>query len=152
VAAAALLDTLLTDGSHPIEPDLIAPFYTEVATTLEADGETARAAALLRKSAMLLADADPVRAQELTVDALLLEAKQDGIDERGRQMLLATAATLDDGPSVSAALGELEAHRDESGAGARAQLAKLVLGLLAALTLLTWIGALLHRPRATRLA
>jgi hypothetical protein len=152
VAGAALLDTLLTDGSHPIEPDLIAPFYTEVASTLEADGETARAAALLRKSAMLLADADPVRAQELTVDALLLEAKQDGIDERGRQMLLATAATLDDGPSVSAALGELEAHRDESGAGARAQLAKLVLGLLAALTLLTWIGALLHRPRATRLA
>jgi hypothetical protein len=152
VAGAALLDTLLTDGSHPIEPDLIAPFYTEVATTLEAEGETARAAALLRKSAMLLADADPVRAQELTVDALLLEAKEDGVDDRGRQMLLATAATLDDGPQVTAALGELEAHRDESSAGARARLAKLVLGLLAALTLLTWIGAFLHRPRAARLA
>jgi hypothetical protein len=152
VAGAALLDTLLTDDSHPIEPDLIAPFYTEVATTLEADGETARAAALLRKSAMLLADADPVRSQELTVDALLLEAKQDGVDERGRQMLLATAATIDDGPEVQAALGELEARIDESGADTRALLGKLVLGLLGGLTLLAWVGALLHRPRAPRIA
>jgi hypothetical protein len=152
VTGAALLDTLLTDSSHPIEPDLIAPFYTEVAATLEADGETARAAALLRKSAMLLADADPVRAQELTVDALLLEAQQDGIDERGRQMLLATAATIDDGPQVSAALSQLEARIDESGAETRAQLAKLVLGLLGVLTLLAWVGTLLHRPRAARIA
>jgi hypothetical protein len=150
VAGAALLDTLLTDGTDPVEPDLIAPFYAEVATELEESGETARAAALLRKSAMLLADSDPVRAQELTVDALLLEARQDGIDERGRQMLLATAATLDDGPQVSAALGEFEARIDESGAGVRERLGKLVLGLLAALTLLAWVGALLHRPRAVR--
>jgi hypothetical protein len=152
VAGAALLDTLLTDGSDPVEPDLIAPFYAEVATELEAAGESARAAALLRKSAMLLADADPVRAQELTVDALLLEAAQDGIDERGRHMLLATAATLDDGPEVNAALGEFEARIDESGAGVREQWAKLVLGMRGALTLLAWIGALLHRPRAPRVA
>ena len=43
-----------------------------------------------------------------------------------------------------------EAHRDESSAGARLQLAKLVLGLLAALTLLAWVGALLHRPRVPK--
>lgn len=152
VAGAALLDTLLTDSTDPIEPDLIAPFYAEVSTLLEADGETARAAALLRKSAMLLADADPVRAQELTVDALLLEAQQDGIDDRGRQMLLATAATIDDGPEVSAALGQLEAKIDESGADVRQRLATLVLGMLGALTLLAWIAALLHRPRAARTA
>jgi hypothetical protein len=152
VAGAALLDTLLTDGSNPVEPDLIAPFYAEVATTLEVNGETARAAALLRKSAMLLADADPMRAQELTVDALLLEAQQDGIDDRGRQMLLATAATLDDGPEVRAAMGQFEARIDESGADVRERLAKLLLLLLAALTLLAWVGALLHRPRTNRLA
>lgn len=152
VVGAALLDTLLTDGTAPPEPDLIAPFYAEVATELETAGQTARAAALLRKSAMLLADADPLRAQELTVDALLLEAEQDGIDERGRQMLLATAATLDDGPEVSAALGEFEARIDESGADVREHLAKLLLGMLGVLTLLAWIGALLHRPRAARTA
>jgi hypothetical protein len=152
VAGAALLDTLLTDGTDPVEPDLIAPFYAEVATELEATGETARAAALLRKSAMLLADSDPVRAQELTVDALLLEAEQDGIDDRGRHMLLSTAATLDDGPEVTAALGEFEARIDESGADVREHLAKLVLGMLGALTLLAWIGAFLHRPRARRIA
>jgi hypothetical protein len=67
-------------------------------------------------------------------------------------MLLATAATLDDGPEVNAALGEFEARIDESGAGVREQLAKLVLGMLGALTLLAWIGALLHRPRAPRVA
>lgn len=145
LAGAALLDTLLTDGSKPVEPDLIAPFYAEVASGLEARGETARAAALLRKSAMLLAQADPVRAQELTVDALLLEARQDGIDERGRQMLLSTAATLDDGPQVSAAMAEFEAQLDESGADVRRHFAKLVVGLLAALTLLAWVSALRHR-------
>jgi hypothetical protein len=150
VAGAALLDTLLTDGTDPVEPDLIAPFYAEVATELEANGETARAAALLRKSAMLLADADPVRARELTVDALLLEAAQEGIDERGRQMLLSTAATLDDGPEVTAALGEFEARIDESGADVREHLAKLILAMLGALTLLAWVGALLHRPRTPR--
>jgi hypothetical protein len=150
VTGAALLDTLLTDDSHPVEPDLVAPFYTEVAATLEADGETARAAALLRKSAMLLADADPVRAQELTVDALLLEAQQDGVDERGRAMLLATAATLDDGPEVTAALGQLEARIDDSGADARARLGQLVLALLAALGLLAWVSAIVHRPRTAR--
>ncbi len=147
LSGAALLDTLLTDTTNPIEPDLIAPFYTEVAANLETSGDTARAAALLRKSAILLADADPVRARELTVDALLLEAQEDGIDDRGRQMLLATAANLDDGPEVQAAMGALEARIDESGADIRNRLAQLVLGLLAALSLLAWLSALRHRPR-----
>ena len=152
LAGAAMLDTLLTDTTAPIQPDLIAPFYTEVAATVEATGDTARAAALLRKSAMLLADADPTRAQELTVDALLLEATQDGVDDSGRHMLLATAADLDDGPEVQAALGAFEARIDESGASIRERFIQFVLGLLAALTLLAWVSALLHRPRATRSA
>ncbi|WP_146156290.1 hypothetical protein [Enhygromyxa salina] len=148
IAGAAMLDTLLTDGSDPVEPDLIAPFYVEVADRIEAEGDPTRAAQLLRKSAILLADADPVRARELTVDALVLEAQVEGIDEGGRQMLLGTARDLDpDGPAVSAALGRLEAQLDESGGSARERLRNLMLMLLAALGLLAWIGARIHRPR-----
>jgi hypothetical protein len=153
VAGAAMLDTLLSEGSDPVLPDLVAPFYVEVATELEQDGETTRAAALLRKSAMLLADADPTRARELTVDALVLEASSEGLDERGRQMLLGTARELDpDAAGVSAALGQLEAEIGESNANERERLLTCVLSLLAGLALLSWIASLIHRPREPRAA
>ncbi|KIG11840.1 hypothetical protein DB30_02392 [Enhygromyxa salina] len=148
IAGAAMLDTLLSDGSDPVDPDLIAPFYSEVAAEIEASGDPARAAQLLRKSAMLLADADPDRARELSVDALVLEARVEGVDERGRMMLLGTARDLaPDEPTVSAALGQLEAQIDESSSGTRGRLRVYLLALLACLTLLAWVGALLHRPR-----
>lgn len=148
LAGAAMLDTLLTDTSAPVQPDLIAPFYAEVATQLEQAGQTEQAAALLRKSAMLLADADPVRSRELTVDALVLEAKTEGLDERGRMMLLYTARDLDsDGTAVEVAFGQLEAAIESSSAAARGRWLWWSAGVLAALAMLLWLGAWLHRPR-----
>ena len=153
VAGAAMLDTLLTDTSAPVQPDLIAPFYAEVATQLEQAGQTEQAAALLRKSAMLLADADPVRSRELTVDALVLEAKTEGLDERGRMMLLYTARDLDsDGTAVEVAFGQLEAAIESSSAAARGRWIRWSAGVLAALAMLLWLGAWLHRPRARETA
>ena len=145
---AAMLDTLLTDGSDPLEPDLVAPFYVEVATEAEAAGERDRAAQLLRKSAMLLADAEPERARALTVDALVLEARADGLDPAGRAMLLGTARDLEpEAPAVAAALSELDTERGQSTDPLRERLAWTVLALAAALGLLTWVGGRLHRPR-----
>src|SRR5690606_20159842 len=145
---AAMLATLLTDGSAPVQPDLIAPFYAEVATQLEQAGQTEQAAALLRKSAMLLADADPTRSRELTVDALVLEARTEGLDERGRMMLLYTARDLDsDGTAVEAAFGQLEAAIESSSAAALRRWGWWSAGVLAALAMLLWLGAWLHRPR-----
>lgn len=148
IVGAAMLDTLLSDGSEPVDPDLIAPFYSEVAAEIEASGDPARAAQLLRKSAMLLADADAERARALSVDALVLEAQVEGVDERGRKMLLGTARDLaPDEPTVTAALGQLEAQIDNSSAGLRDRLRVYVLTLLACLGLLAWFGAFIHRPR-----
>ncbi|PRQ06372.1 hypothetical protein [Enhygromyxa salina] len=147
IAGAAMLDTLLSDGSEPVDPDLIAPFYSEVAIEIEASGDPARAAQLLRKSAMLLADVDADRARELSVDALVLEAQVDGVDERGRMMLLGTARDLaPDEPTVTAALGQLEAQIDESTATTRGRLRLYLLALLACLGVLAWIGTRIHRP------
>jgi hypothetical protein len=147
LAGAAMLDTLLTDGSDPIEPDLIAPFYVEVASELEAGGDQARAAQLLRKSAMLLADAEPSRARELTVDALVLEAQAAELDDPGRAMLLDTARDLDpDAPAVAAALAQFDDQRDLSTAPLRQRLALTLLALLAALGVLTWLSQRIHRP------
>ena len=91
---------------------------------------------------------DPTRARELTIDALVLEAGAGDVDAHGRQMLLNTAHNLDpDSPAVAAALGDLEAEVDASGAGDRERLRTYVLALLAALGLLAWLGTLLHRSR-----
>lgn len=150
-AGAAMLDTLLTDGTSlgPEGAELIAPFYAEVAAEVETQGDPARAAQLLRKSAMLIADADPVRARELTVDALVLESAVEGVDPRGREMLLNTALDLaPDDPTVSAAMGRLRAERAATD-GALRQRFTLVLGaLLALLALASWIAGRLHQRRA----
>jgi hypothetical protein len=146
---AALLDTLLTDGSDPVDPDLIAPFYVEVATRAEAAGDPTRAAQLLRKSAMLLADHEPERARELTVDALVLESSVDGLDEPGKAMLLGTARELgEDDPVVAGALAALEHERGRSRASLREHLLWALLLLFAGLGLLAGIAARVHRPRA----
>jgi hypothetical protein len=148
-AGAAMLDTLLADGSDPPQPDLIAPFYVEVASRAEARGDRARAAQLLRKSAMLLADADPVRARELTVDALALEASADEVDTAGKAMLLGTARDLEpDSAAIGQAIAALEEQRGESSAALRERLLLTLLGMFAGLGLLHRIAGRIHRPRA----
>ena len=147
-SGAALLDTLLTDGTEPPEPDLVAPFYVEVASEAEARGDQARAAQLLRKSAMLLADADPIRARELTVDALTLEARAEQVDAAGKAMLLGTARDLDpDSAIVGQAIAALEEQRGDSSAALRQRLLLTLLVMFAGLGVLGWISARIHRPR-----
>ena len=147
VEGAAMLDTLLTGGGEEVEPNLLAPFYVEVAAEAEAE-DPARAAQLLRKSAMLLAEHDEVRSRELTVDALVLESEIEGVDLRGREMLLASAPELDPASeAVSAAMGRLADDRLAGGAKLREGLAWTILALLAGLGVLAWIGALIHRGR-----
>jgi hypothetical protein len=148
-AGAAMLDTLLADGSDPPQPDLIAPFYVEVASEAEAHGDRARAAQLLRKSAMLLSDADPIRARELTVDALALEASADEVDVAGKAMLLGTARDLDpDSATIGQAIAALEEQRGESSAALRERLLLTLLGLFAGLGMLHFVSGRIHRPRA----
>ncbi|HLT37822.1 MAG TPA: hypothetical protein VK034_16135 [Enhygromyxa sp.] len=147
-AGAAMLDTLLTDGSDPIEPDLIAPFYVEVASEAEARGDRARAAQLLRKSAILLADVEPDRARELTVDALMLEAQAEQVDAAGRAMLLGTARDLDpDSAIVGQAIAALDDQRGQSSAALRERLGWTVLAMFAGLGVVSLIAGRIHRPK-----
>ena len=145
-AGAAMLDTLLTDGTELADPGLIAPFYVEVAAAAEARGEPARAAQLLRKSAVLLAEADPQRSRELSVDALVLEAEMPGVDPGGAAMLLYTAAELaPKSTAVHAALARLEAERRVVDGTLLRRLTGGLVGLVLALALLGWLAARLHR-------
>lgn len=126
---AAMLDALLAEGGDPPDPSLLASYYETVAEASIDRGEPARAAQLLRKSAMLIADLEPAHARELTVDALVLEASAEGVDERGAAMLLHTARDLDPAsPAVAASLQRIAAQRE--GADDPMQ-RKLALGLLA---------------------
>jgi hypothetical protein len=137
---AAMLDALLSDGT-PTDPSLLAPYYEEVAATLADRGERARAAQLLRKSAMLIADLEPARSRELTVDALALEAEAEGVDERGRAMLLSTAAKLDpSSPTIAASMQRIAVEREAADDPLRRQLALGLIGLLAALAVIGAIG------------
>ena len=132
----------------PSSPISIAPFYVEVASAVEAAGDSTRAAQLLRKSAMLLADAEPARARDLTVDALVLEAKADGVDRAGKAMLLGTARDLDpDAPRVGAALATLDAERGDSTSALRERLAWTLLAMFAGLLALAGLASRVHRPK-----
>ncbi len=138
---AAMLDTLLTDGGELSEPGLIAPYYAEVAETLADRGERARAAQLLRKSAMLIADLEPAHARELTVEALALEAEVEGVDERGRAMLLRTASELDPrSATIAASMSRIEVEREAADDPLRRRLTLSVLGLVLALALVSVVG------------
>jgi hypothetical protein len=149
VEGVAMLDTLLTDGTEDVDPTLLAPFYVDVAEQ-HAQRDPARAAQLLRKSAMLLADLEPETARALTVDALVLEAGVDELDLNGREMLLATAAELDaDDPRVSAAVTDLARARHAGDDRLHEQLTWSLLVLFGGLGLLTWIASLIHRDRGS---
>jgi hypothetical protein len=138
---ASMLDALLSDGGQPTDPSLLAPYYGEVAATLADRGERGRAAQLLRKSAMLIADLEPARSRALTVEALALEAEADGVDERGREMLLSTASALDpSSPAIAASMQRITVERETADGPLRRQLTLSLLGLLAALALLSVLG------------
>ena len=100
-------------------------------------------------SAMLLADSEPEAARALTVDALMLEAEANGVDLAGKAMLLGTAHDLaPESPEVGAAIAALDVERGRSTAPLRKRLALALLGLVAALGLLSRVAVRLHRPSA----
>ncbi len=152
----AMLDTLLTDGGEILAPETIAPIYVDAANVRFEGGDRAGAAQLLRKSAMLLADSDPSFSRALTIDALVLEAEIEGLDERGRTMLLSSAAELDpDSKTVAAGFARLESEAEAAGDPQRRDLAIAIAGLLAGLGALAWIGGragpwLFRAPQAPR--
>ncbi len=152
IAGATLLDTLLTSGDAlgSEGPELLAPYYAEVADEAAESGDPARAAQLLRKSAMLVSDTDPVRARALTLDALVLESEVEGLDHRGRTMLLTTARQIDDergNPQLSAALARLDADQAHAYDGLRGRLRTGLMSMFAGLGALFGLGMLLHRRR-----
>lgn len=92
-AAIATLDALLADDPGLSARAELVPTYEAAAADAQAAGDLSRAARLYRKSAALLAEVDPARADALRVQALLAEADLAATLE-GRAMLLATAAAI----------------------------------------------------------
>jgi hypothetical protein len=92
-AAIATLDALLADDPALSARAELVPTYEAAAADAAAAGDLSRSARLYRKSAALLAEEDPARADALRVQALLAEADLAATLE-GRAMLLATAAAL----------------------------------------------------------
>lgn len=143
---AAMLDALLSEGGEAPDPSAIAPYFEEVAAAAIERGEPARAAQLLRKSAMLLADVEPARARVLTVDALVLEASVESVDDRGRAMLLHTARDIDPGsPAVAASMQRIAARQAIASEPLQRKLSLGIVGLLAGLGVLAGLGKALHR-------
>lgn len=142
---AAMLDALLSEGGEAPDPSAIAPYFEAVAAAAIERGEPARAAQLLRKSAMLLADVEPARARALTVDALVLEASVEGVDERGRAMLLHTARDIDPGsPAVTASFQRIAARKAIANDPLQRKLSLGLVGLLGLLGLLAGLGRALR--------
>lgn len=107
-AAIAILDALLADDPGLSARAELVPTYEAAAADAFAAGDLSRSARLYRKSAALLTDVDPARADALRVQALLAEADLAGTLE-GRAMLLATAAALaPDDPALRARLADGE--------------------------------------------
>lgn len=146
--AIATLDRLLAD-----DPDLSArvelvPPYEEAAEEAAVAGDLLRSARLWRKSAALLDDADPVRADALRVRALLAEAEL-ATSEEGRRMLLATAAELaPDDPDLQARLAASVGRPDTATSAIRSRLAYGTGLALGGLSLLFGLGGLFTRVRA----
>lgn len=145
--AIATLDRLLAD-----DPDLSAraelvPPYEQAAAEAAAAGDLALSARLWRKSAALLDDAEPARADSLRVQALLAEADLAATEE-GRRMLLATAAEL--APDDAELQARLSASADRPEAAAAAIRTRLAYGTglaIGGLSLLLGLGGLLTRVR-----
>lgn len=150
----AMLDALLADNPELGMRDQLVPSYEAAAAEAEAAGDLPRAAGLLRKSAALLADADPERGKQLRLRALLVEAEIEALPPQGRAMLLATAQTLaPDDPAVLAAqerVAERPATAEE--AALRRRAGQVGLTLLAGLAALMLLGHLLRALWSRRAA
>jgi hypothetical protein len=106
--AVAALDRVLAEASSELPTARLIPVYREAAALAWKRGEQARAAALWRKTARLAAASDPALASSLRTKALVAEARSEGIDEAGREMLLRTAeAIAPEDPAVLAARDEM---------------------------------------------
>lgn len=147
--AIATLDTLLADDPGLVARAELVPTYESAAASALAADDLAGAARLFRKSAALLADSDPGRADHLRAQALLAEADLATTPE-GRGMLLATARELaPEDPQLAARLAEsAERPATAEDAALPVKLAQRT-GLAAgALMLLFGLGGLVTRWRA----
>lgn len=147
-AAIAMLDVLLADDPALSARAELVPTYEAAAAEAGEAGDLATSARLYRKSAALLVDSDPARADELRARALLAEAELAATPE-GRGMLLATAQTLvPDDPELQARLAE-SAERPATAAEAAlpVNLAQRTGMAAGALALLFALGSLFTRWR-----
>ncbi|TPV94692.1 MAG: hypothetical protein B7733_13905 [Myxococcales bacterium FL481] len=99
--AVQQLDALLASGTAPPEPAAVVETFVARAQSERDQGDPLRAAALLRKSAMLLRSDDPGLARRLRASALRLEAEAPDLPPSGRAMLLAAAGIADEPASAS---------------------------------------------------
>jgi len=94
-ARVSALDAVLAlDPGLPERDQLVAQYKRAGLVALD-EKDPAKAAQLLRKSAMLAEPDDEAEAHRLRVTALLAEAATPGLSRQGRAMLLATALDLD---------------------------------------------------------
>ncbi|MDC0671621.1 hypothetical protein [Nannocystis radixulma] len=146
-AAIATLDRLLADDpSSAPAPSWCRP--TSRPPPRRSPPVTWRSGRLWRKSAALLDDADPTRADALRVQALLAEADLAATED-GRRMLLATAAELAPDDAELQARLSASAERTETATSAiRTRLAYGAGLAVGGLSLLLGLGGLFHRTRA----
>ncbi len=103
-ARIAAIDRLLVESPELADTEPVAAIIREGAAAALRRGDAARAAALSRKAAVLLAPRQPELADTLRVQALLAEASLPTLDRDGRAMLLGTATALrPDDPAVATA-------------------------------------------------
>ncbi|PCC66953.1 hypothetical protein SAMN02745121_00316 [Nannocystis exedens] len=147
-AAIAILDRLLADDPGLSARAELVPTYEQAAAEAAAAGDLALGARLWRKSAALLEDVEPGRADALRVRALLAEADLAGTEE-GRRMLLATAAELaPEDPELQARLTASVERPETAATEIRTRLAYGTGLAVGGLSLLLGLGGLFNRSRA----
>lgn len=104
-AAAEALDRLIAQGELA-EPVRVATFFATYADDLR-DSDPMRAAALLRKSSMLLRAHDDAAAEQRHAEALAVEASLEDIPRTGRLMLIDRALDARDDDALRAERAEL---------------------------------------------
>lgn len=144
----AALDELLAIEPNLPETDVLVTQYRAAAATALDEKDTAKAAQLLRKSAMLTEAAQPEQARHLRVTALLAEAATEGLSSQGRVMLLGTASRLAPEDTTLAQAHAQAATTETVRAGAAVPWASVSIGFaggLFALGLLGWAFAPIRR-------
>lgn len=145
-ARVSALDAVLAlDPGLPERDQLVAQYRAAGLVALD-DKDTAKAAQLLRKSAMLAEPDDRTEAHRLRVTALLAEAATPGLSRQGRAMLLATALELDpDDPALEAA--HAQARKADDREVAPPPWKKIGLGFGGGLTALALLGLMVSPLR-----